>query len=131
MTVKALVREIACFIGVGGFVTVLSFVLLGLFLEWMNLSTFVAYVSAYGITILISYFLNAFFSFHVEASWGGLGKYIGAYISGMFVGAGVFEALVHGFPHVDRFVLSFAVLPVTTVWNYIVARWCLKGLFAG
>jgi putative flippase GtrA len=131
MTAKSLVREVACFIGVGGFVALLSFVLLGLFLEWLHLSTFVSYLSAYGITILISYILNAFFSFQIKASWGGLAKYIGAYISGMFVGAGIFEALVHGFPHIDRFVLSFAVLPVTTVWNYVVARWCLKGHFAG
>ena len=117
------------FSGVGAAVTLLSMLLIFVGNELLGIAPLISYAASYLITLFLSYWLNAKLVFHAPFRLRGLIWYVIAYLSGMAVGMLLLKLLllvVSGY----ETILSYAVIPVTMVWNFLFAdrimAWCRR-----
>lgn len=126
------IRWFCGFAGIGGLVTLLSMILIFAGNEWFGVPPLISYVTAYLVTLLLSYWLNAKFVFHSPFRIRGLALYLAAYLSGMGLGILMLRLLIRFLPGINETILSYAVIPVTMVWNFLFAarimEWCRKGV---
>ncbi|MDD2228677.1 MAG: GtrA family protein [Candidatus Cloacimonetes bacterium] len=118
MSIKAFMR----FIGVGGFVTLLSMLLLYVCLQVFHTPLQLTYILTYLVTVFLSYTLNRLFTFQSSYSHGTMLRYFMVYISGMLLGM----LLLYIFRKVFTFpnwVISYMVIPFTLLNNYF---WSVK-----
>lgn len=111
--------KFAGFGGIGGAMTLLSMLLIAITNELLGWNPQVSYVVAYMATLLLSYWLNSRLVFHSSMNLRKLAGYCGTYLSGMLLGMLMLKALTSGFPQWNPTLLSYAVIPVTMVWNFI------------
>lgn len=99
--------------------TLLSMLLIAITNELLGWNPQVSYVIAYMATLLLSYWLNSRLVFHSSMNLRKLVGYCGTYLSGMLLGLVMLKALTSGFPQWNLTLLSYAVIPVTMVWNFV------------
>ena len=126
-----LIRRFCGFAGVGGGVTLLSMVLIFIENEWLKLPPLLSYAIAYLVTLVLSYWLNAKLVFHSPFRLRGLILYFVAYLSGMGIGMVLLKVLLQFLPAGYETILTYAVIPVTMIWNFLfvdrIMAWCRKG----
>lgn len=99
--------------------TGLSMVLIAITNEVLSWDPEVSYVFAYISTLLLSYFLNTKYVFHASFSFIKLLSYCATYISGMLLGMLLIKIGIAMFPQINETLISYAVIPITLVWNFI------------
>ena len=117
------------FSGVGAAVTLLSMLLIFVGNELLGIAPLISYAASYLITLFLSYWLNARLVFHAPFRFRGLILYVIAYLSGMVVGMFLLKLLLQVVSGYET-ILSYAVIPVTMVWNFLFAdrimAWCRR-----
>lgn len=114
-----LIQRILGFSVVGVISTVVSLLLLWLFNDGLSLNIYVAYVLAYGISIILSYFLNARYVWTHTLSVADILKYFFIYLSSMTLGAILLFPIQWFLPDWNHTLLSFTTIPFTMIWNYL------------
>ena len=122
-----LVRNLVGFSIVGVVVTVFSMVLLYLFNDVFNMNAYVAYVTAYVLSILLSYYLNARKVYKTDTNWHKLVLYFIVYLSSMALGVVMLRFFIYLLPEWNKTILSYMVIPFTTIYNFIFVSWILRG----
>ena len=107
------------FCSIGALMTGLSMVLIAITNEVLSWDPEVSYVFAYISTLLLSYFLNTKYVFHASFSFIKLLSYCATYISGMLLGMLLIKIGIAMFPQINETLISYAVIPITLVWNFI------------
>ncbi len=122
-----LVRNLVGFSIVGVVVTVFSMVLLYLFNDVFNMNAYVAYVTAYVLSILLSYYLNARKVYKTDTNWHKLVLYFIVYLSSMALGVVMLRFFIYLLPEWNKTILSYMVIPFNTIYNFIFVSWILRG----
>ena len=122
---RVLILRFSGFSLVGAFVTLVSLALLFLMNDVCKWNVYLSYCSAYVLTLLLSYWLNSWFVFHTTLSLRKLAGYFVSYLSGMLLGTFLLTILISVLPDWNKTLLSYAVIPVTMVWNFILINWIL------
>lgn len=114
-------KYIGKFIGfslVGGLVTLTSMLLLYILAELLGVNITVAYVASYVLSIQLSFFLNLRLVFKSKLTVKNLGYYNLTYLAGMLLGVGLLQILIYYAPQCNQTLLSYAVVPVTLIFNF-------------
>ena len=107
--------------------TLLSMLLIWLLNECLNVHYLASYVFAYVLTVLLAYVANARYVYGAKLSLRAGLKFFGAYLSGMVVGFAALRALAWAFPAASETLLSYVVIPITVIWNFLFANRVLSG----
>jgi len=111
---------------VGAFCVLLTVGLNYLLLKVLHTSLYFSYFFVYILTIFISYMLNSRIVFKSDKSLTNMILYYAVYGSGMIMGFFVLRVYEHTLtfePHI----LTYLVIPVTTLWNFIMSTLLFKG----
>ena len=122
---KNLIQLLGGFSVVGLITTILSLALIYILLKLMHTPLIVTYIGIYASTILLSFFLNSVFVFRSGLSFGNISKYFLIYLSGMFFGTLLLWLFKKALP-VENYILGYAVLPFTMMWNFAFSFKLLK-----
>ena len=87
----------------------------------------ISYAAAYVLTVLLAYAANALWVFHVGLALADCIRFVMTYISGMLLGMGLLRLGRYVFPCLDETLLSYCVIPVTTVGNFWFVNKVLSG----
>lgn len=123
--IKTIILRFSGFSAIGLISTVLSTLLFILMNEILGINGYVSYVTVYVVTILFSYFANAIFVYRTEPHFFACVGFFATYVSGMFVGVALLALFKYLFPATRYFILGFAVLPFTTLWNFVFVNYIL------
>lgn len=115
----SLIQRIFGFSVVGVISTIVSLLLLWLFNDGLSLNIYIAYVLAYGITIILSYILNARYVWTHALSIVDVVKYFAIYLSSMALGTVLLFPIQWLLPDWNHTLLSFTTIPFTMTWNYL------------
>jgi putative flippase GtrA len=113
------------FLLVGGFVTIISFVLIYIFLKIIGTPLIITYVFLYITTILISYLLNSRFTFRAKRDISGLIFFYGSYVFTLVIGA-ICLSLFRKWLPFENWILAFLVVPITMITNFILSSLIFK-----
>lgn len=102
---------------VGVVSTLLSILLIYIFLKLLQTPLIVTYIGIYLGTILLSFILNSVFVFKSDLTFNKGMKYLIVYISGMLLGTILLWMFKRMLPF-DNYILGYLVLPFTTAWNF-------------
>ncbi len=116
------VRKIAGFSFVGVIVTLVSMALIYIMNEWLHWNPYVSYIVSTILSILLSYVLNMLKVFSTQFSWRALGLYYLTYLSSMILGTLVLRFYLWLFPTWNTTLLSYMVIPITMIYNYIIVN---------
>ncbi len=125
MKLESEIKNIFNFSLIGGIVTIFSLTTSYFFLAILKTPLYITYIGIYSSMILLSYILNARFTFKVSYSYFGLVKYILVYLSGMLVGVFILK-IYKATLSFENWILAYLVLPVTLLWNFILSSIFLK-----
>lgn len=87
--------------------------------EWLYWNPYVSYVLSFVLSILLSYVLNMFKVFSSRFSWKSLGLYYLTYLSSMVLGILLLKLYTWLLPTWSATLLSYMVIPITMVYNYV------------
>lgn len=104
---------------VGIVVTLVSMLLIFICNEILGWNSIVSYLLSYGVSILLSYFLNAKYVWKSDFLFVAMVRYFGIYIASMVLGAVLLGLLELALPDVNKTILSYCVIPFTMLWNYL------------
>ena len=124
--IKNLILKFTGFSFVGLFITLVSLLLVFVFIGLLRTPLYYSYVVIYTITIFLSYYINATFVFMVKKAFVQFLKYFLVYILGMFVGMIVLK-LLKSLLSYDDWIITCLALPFTTIWNFTFATIVLGG----
>lgn len=113
-----IITTFAGFSVVGVIVTLVSMLLVFVCNELLGWNSIVSYLISYGLSILLSYILNARLVWKRGYSYKALIHYWGIYIASMVLGAVLLWLLELCFPEINKTILSYCVIPFTMLWNY-------------
>ena len=113
------IRKIVGFSFVGVIVTFVSMALIYIMNEWLHWNPYVSYIVSTILSILLSYVLNMLKVFSTQFSWRALGLYYLTYLSSMILGMFVLRFYLWLFPTWNATLLSYMVIPITMIYNYI------------
>lgn len=115
-----LLKILSGFTIVGIVTTIISIVLIYLFLKVLHSNLFITYTLIYAGTIFLSYFLNTIFVFKHSFAWSKAYKYGVIYVSSMIFGIGILWFFKKVLPF-ENYILVYLVLPFTFLWNFILS----------
>jgi putative flippase GtrA len=110
---------------VGLVTTLLSLLLIYIFLKLLQTPLIVTYIGIYLVTILLSFILNSVFVFKSGLSLNNGYKYLAVYISGMLLGSILLWLFKKILPF-ENYILGYIVLPFTMIWNFALSYKLLK-----
>ena len=113
-----LIKTFTGFSIVGILVTLFSMLLIFILNEIIEWNSIISYLVSYGLSILLSYFLNSRYVWKTNFELKALVRYFGVYIASMVLGALLLWVLELLFPNVNKTILSYCVIPFTMLWNY-------------
>jgi len=119
------INEFIKFSLVGVLVTIISLVLMYIFLEFLNTPLILTYILLYGSTIFLSYYLNTKFTFKAKQDRQSMLKYYGIYLFTLALGSLCIYVLRQLLPF-KNWVIAFMVVPFTMFMNFILTSLMLK-----
>lgn len=119
------IHELFRFSLVGGLVTVVSLLLMFIFLERLNTPLVPTYVVLYASTILLSYWLNAGYTFRARKGIRSLVCFYGIYLFTLGLGSGLVIVLRNKLPY-KNWIIAFMVVPITMLTNYFLSALIFK-----
>ncbi|MCC8358761.1 GtrA family protein [Salinimicrobium sediminilitoris] len=123
--IRKIIKYFAGFAGVGGIVTLISLIGIYIFIELFQFPLLITYIGIYSATILLSYLLNSLLVFKSSLNTKKGIKYIGIYLSGMILGVAVLWIFEKILPF-DDYILAYAVIPITMIWNFVLSYLLFK-----
>ena len=124
--VKRMLLKFTGFSFVGMISTLISLVLIFLFIGILKTALYPSYIAIYIITIYLSYYFNATFVFKVDKSISQFINFFLVYLSGMILGM-ISIKVLKAFISYEDWVITFLILPVTTIWNFTFVAIVLGG----
>ena len=112
------ITTFAGFSFVGIVVALVSMMLIFICNEILEWNSIISYLLSYGLSILLSYILNAKYVWKGEFSFVAMIRYFGIYLASMVLGALILWLLELLLPDVNKTILSYCVIPFTMLWNY-------------
>lgn len=85
-----------------------------------------AYIVSYVLSIQMSFFLNLKFVFKSRLTFRNIGYYNLTYLTGMLLGIGLLQVLIHLAPQYNQTILSYAVIPITLIFNFFFVNLILR-----
>jgi len=119
------INEFIKFSLVGVFVTIISLILMYIFLEFLNTPLILTYILLYGSTIFLSYYLNTKFTFKAKQDRKSILKYYGIYLFTLALGSLCIYILRQLLPY-KNWIIAFMVVPFTMIINFILSSLILK-----
>lgn len=113
-----LITTFAGFSFVGILVTFFSMMLIFICNEILGWNSIISYLLSYGLSILLSYILNAKYVWKSDFLFLAMIRYFGIYLASMVLGALILWLLELLFPDMNKTILSYCVIPFTMLWNY-------------
>ena len=104
---------------VGVIATLVSMAMIYVMNEWLHWNPYVSYIVSTLLSILLSYVLNMLKVFSSQFSWKALGLYYLTYLSSTILGMLVLWFYLWLFPTWNATLLSYMVIPITMIYNYI------------
>lgn len=126
MSVSGLLRRFCGFSLIGFVNTALSMGLIVVLADFLGIDCRVSYASAYAATVVTAYAANARLVFHVPLSFRGLLGFSAVYLAGLVLGVVLLHLAVMLLGDKSPVLLSFAVLAVTTAFNFMFVSLCLR-----
>ncbi len=123
--IRKIIKYFAGFVGVGGIVTLVSLIGIYIFIELFQFPLLITYVGIYSATILLSYLLNSLLVFKSSLNTKKGIKYFGIYLSGLILGVVVLWVFENILPF-DDYILAYAVIPITMIWNFVLTYLLFK-----
>ena len=117
--VKEQYRKLAGFSIVGAITTIVSLLMIVAFNELLHWNSTVSYLLSCFISISLSYLLNATFVWRASFQVLHLMRYYFIYSVSMIIGAVLLNVLEYMFSNINSTILSFMIVPITMVWNYL------------
>lgn len=114
-----ILRVFLGFCSIGAIMTFLCMILIAITNEVLSWNPEVSYAFAYITTLLLSYFLNSKYVFHSSFNFIKMISYCATYLSGMLLGMLLIKIGMTLLPQINETLISYAVIPVTLVWNFI------------
>jgi putative flippase GtrA len=114
---KHIFKLLGGFSVIGLITTLLSLLMIFVFLKIVQTPLIITYVCIYTASILLSFILNSVFVFKSNISVKNGLKYFLIYFSGMLLGTlllWVFKKIIP----LENYILGYLVLPFTMVWNF-------------
>ncbi len=114
---KHIFKLLGGFSVIGLITTLLSLLMIFVFLKIVQTPLIITYVCIYTASILLSFILNSVFVFKSNLSVKNGLKYFLIYFSGMLLGTlllWVFKKIIP----LENYILGYLVLPFTMVWNF-------------
>lgn len=121
----ALLARFLKFASVGVLTTLFGLSANFVLLKFFGTPLFLTYAGVYLSNILLSYFLNARYTFQVKRKWNHLLLYYLVYFSSMVLGLGILRLFKTMLPFED-WVFPFMVFPFTMLWNFFFVSKVLK-----
>lgn len=115
---KLLLLKFSGFSMVGLFVTLLSLLLIYIFIGVLETPLYLSYIVIYAFSIFISYLLNLKYVFKMHYSTRRTLTYFLIYGSSLIIGIIALKIYKHIFPFKD-WLLAYLVIPITLSWNFI------------
>ncbi len=125
MKTKKLLLSFSGFSVVGIIVTLLSLLLIYIFIGILNTPLYISYVSIYLFSIFVSYLLNLKFVFKVKKSRNSIITYYLIYGSSLLIGL-ITLRIYKIFIPLEDLINTYMVIPVTLVWNFTMLSVFLK-----
>lgn len=122
LKIKRTALQFGGFSLVGAATTLVGIAVLFVLNEWLHWNVYIAYVSTYALSILLSYYLNGRYVFKRTLSGFGLVLFYLAYLSGMLFGVGVLYVYNLLLPGWNQTLLSVLVIPWTMFWNFLFVK---------
>lgn len=122
---KHIFKLLGGFSVIGLITTLISLLMIFVFLKILKTPLIFTYVSIYTASILLSFILNSVFVFKSILSIKNGVKYFLIYFSGMLLGTlllWVFKKIIP----LENYILGYLVLPFTMVWNFSFSFLLLK-----
>jgi putative flippase GtrA len=119
------INEFIKFSLVGVLVTIVSLVLMYVFLEFLNTPLILTYILLYGSTIFLSYYLNTRYTFKAKQDRQSMLKYYGIYLFTLALGSLCIYILRKLLPF-KNWVIAFMVVPFTMFMNFILSSLIFK-----
>lgn len=119
------INEFIKFSLVGVFVTIISLILIYVFLEFLNTPLILTYILLYGSTIFLSYYLNTKFTFKAKQDRKSILQYYGIYLFTLALGSLCIYILRQLLPY-KNWIIAFMVVPFTMIINFILSSLILK-----
>lgn len=113
------------FATVGAFTTLFGLSANFILLKFFGTPLYITYAAVYLSNILLSYFLNARYTFKVKRKWKDVFLYYLVYFSSMLLGLGLLNTFKSLFAF-ENWVFPFMVFPFTMLWNFFFVSWILK-----
>jgi putative flippase GtrA len=105
--------------------TVISLALIYVFLKIMQTPLLATYVIIYISTIFLSFLLNSVLVFKTGLSIDNVIRYFIVYLSGMLLGIILLWLFKKIIP-VENYIIGYAVIPFTMIWNFVLSFKLLK-----
>ena len=126
MSAKGLLRRFGGFSLVGLGNTLLSMGLICVMVDLLGVDCRASYVTAYVVTVVLAYWLNARLVFRAPLSARGLVGFFMVYLAGLVLGVALLQGLTALFPGRNPVLLSCLVLIATTAFNFAFVNWLLR-----
>lgn len=126
MSVSGLLRRFCGFSLIGFVNTALSMAMIAVLADVFGIDCRVSYAAAYAATVVTAYAANARFVFHVPLSFRGLLGFSAVYLAGLVLGVVLLHLAVMLLGDKRPVLLTFAVLAVTTAFNFMFVSLCLR-----
>lgn len=123
--IKSLLRIFAGFSMAGLIATLVSLLLLYIFIDTFGFPLLPTYISVYIITVGISFYINIRYVFKTGYHARYLVKYCAVYLSGMLVGMVILKVF-QTYLLYEEWILSYMVIPITFAWNFLLCYKFLK-----
>jgi putative flippase GtrA len=117
----SLFNKIYKFSTVGLFVTLATLTTSVISLKFFKTPLILTYVIVYGSSIIISYFLNSYFTFKSKPTYTKMALYSVSYIVAMCIGILLLSLYDH-FLNFENWIYPFMVLPVTSSYNFLMSN---------
>lgn len=131
-SLKGILSRFCGFSLVGAFNTLASMIIVLVMNEVMGVNYMLSYITAYVVTLFAAYVINAKAVFKTPISSRGALAFFGAYLSGMIVGTIALRVLTGLLPDANSTLLSYSVIPLTMIWNFIwVNKFSMRGFKKG
>lgn len=122
---RDIIRKFAGFSIVGAVMTLLSMLISFILLKIFATPLFITYVLIYGITILISFFLNSALIFKTGSNFRNMVVYFLVYGTGLLLGTLLLMLFSVLLPF-ENWLLAYLVLPFTLTSNFTLSYYFLK-----
>ena len=124
MILSEMIKKLLGFYIVGFTVTLLSLLMIFIFIGLLSTPLILSYILIYLTTIFVSYLLNMSFVFKLKKKVKRMGIYYLIYLSGMLIGVFLLFIFKKILPF-ENWIVTYFTIPITSGYNFLMLNYFL------